>query len=142
MCPSQEAVMRQSRPGLAFSVVAALAVLGAGVVLLAQSRADEEKQREAWQRVGDILRAMDARPGATVADIGAGDGFFTSRLAAAVGPSGRVYAVDISDSALERLRKRLDEQAIRNVTVINGTTADPRLPAGLLDAALIVNAYH
>lgn len=85
---------------------------------------------------------MRVRPGATVADVGAGDGFFTSRLARAVGPDGRVFAVDIDDKALERLRKRLDDEGIRNVTVIKGAVDDPKLPAGVLDSALIINAYH
>jgi predicted methyltransferase len=110
--------------------------------LVAQTRAEQEKQREQWQRVADIFRAMDVRPGAAVADVGAGDGFFTSRLASAVGPSGQVFAVDVSDAPLDRLRRRLTEQAITNVTVVKGTATDPRLPAGTLDAALIINAYH
>jgi len=92
--------------------------------------------------VADIFRAMDVRPGATVADIGAGDGFFTSRLATAVGPSGQVVAVDVNDEPLNRLRGRLTEQSISNVTVIKGTATNPRLSAGTLDAALIINASH
>jgi predicted methyltransferase len=108
----------------------------------AQTRAEQEKQREQWQRVSDIIRAMDVRLGATVADIGAGDGFFTSRLASAVGPSGQVFAVDVNDAQLDRLRRRLTEQSISNVMVIKGTATDPRLPTGTLDAALIINAYH
>jgi predicted methyltransferase len=111
-------------------------------MLVAQSRADQERQREQWQRVGDIFHALGIRSGAHVADIGAGDGFFTSRLAAAVGPGGHVYAVDIADSQLERIRRRLADDGHGNVTIIKGTSRDPRLPAGMLDAALIVNAYH
>jgi predicted methyltransferase len=107
----------------------------------AQTR-PEEASREGWQRVDEILAALDIRPGATVADVGAGDGFFTTRLARAVGPDGRVFAVDIDDGALGRLRKRLDEDGIRNVYVVKGTAADPKLPERALDAALIVNAYH
>ena len=111
-------------------------------LLFAQERAAQERRREQWQKVDEIFAAMAIRPGATVADIGAGDGFFTSRLARAVGPNGRVFAVDIDDKALERLRKRLDEDAIQNVTVVKGATDDPKLPERVLDSALIVNAYH
>jgi predicted methyltransferase len=111
-------------------------------VLVGQGRAEQERQREQWQRVSDIFHAMGVHPGAVVADIGAGDGFFTSRLADAVGPSGRVLAVDVDDAQLGRLRQRLGEQSHRNVTVIKGTNMDPLLPPGTLDAALIVNAYH
>jgi predicted methyltransferase len=81
--------------------ICAIALCVTSAVLLAQTRAEEEKQREQWQRVSDIFRAMDIRPGAVVADVGAGGGFFTTRLASAVGPSGRVYAVDIEDTTLD-----------------------------------------
>ena len=118
-------------------------VIGAGALgSQAQSRIEEERQREQWQRVTDIFRAMEVRPGSVVGDIGAGDGFFTTRLAAAVGPSGRVFAVDVADSQLDRLRRRLGEETYRNITVVKGSVGNPGLPEGSLDAALIVNAYH
>jgi precorrin-6B methylase 2 len=110
-----------------------------------QDRAGRERQeqrREEWQKVPDILQALGAAPGAVVADVGAGGGFFTVRLARAVGPTGRVYAVDVNARMLDRLRERLAEEAVTNVEVVEGASDDPRLPAGALDAALIVNAYH
>lgn len=122
--------------------LACLACSLSAVALLAQDRTAQESRREQWQKVQEIFAEMRIRPGATVADVGAGDGFFTSRLARAVGPDGRVFAVDIDDKALERLRKRLDVDGIRNVTVIKGAVDDPKLPAGVLDSALIINAYH
>jgi ubiquinone/menaquinone biosynthesis C-methylase UbiE len=85
---------------------------------------------------------MNLAPGAQVADVGAGDGYFTTRLARAVGPAGRVYAVDISPSALDRLKRRVSDEGLENVEAILGAADDPRLPSGTLDAALIVNAYH
>lgn len=122
--------------------LASLVYLLVGMSLLAQSRTAEEGRREQWQKVDEIFAVMGIRPGATVADVGAGDGFFTSRLARAVGSNGRVFAVDIDDAALERLRRRLQEDGIQNVTVVKGTPDDPKLPEHVLDAALIVNAYH
>lgn len=110
--------------------------------LLAQTRQTDEGRREEWQKVDQIFAAMGVRSGATVADVGAGDGFFTGRLARAVGPDGRVFAVDVDENALTRLRKRLEDDGIRNVFVVKGTATDPRLPERTLDAALIVNAYH
>jgi ubiquinone/menaquinone biosynthesis C-methylase UbiE len=124
------------------TILAATVAVIAGAGLLAQTRAEQEGRREQWQRVPDIFRAMNVAPGGVVADVGAGDGFFTSRLAAAVGPSGHVFAVDVSDSQLDRLRRRLEGEDHRNVTMIKGAPADPQLPAARLDAALIVNAYH
>src|SRR5688500_18302078 len=101
-----------------------------------------EEQREAWQKVGGTLEATQVRDGAVVADVGAGDGFFTKRLAGAVGAEGRVFAVDVGADALRRLRKRVADEALSNVEVIEGAVDDPKLPAASIDAALIVNAYH
>jgi len=101
-----------------------------------------ESTRETWQKVGEIFEAMQVKPGAVVADVGAGDGFFTTRLSKAVGAEGRVHAVDVAADALGRLRKRVADDALANVTVVEGAGDDPRLPEGSLDAILIVNAYH
>ena len=114
----------------------------AGWVALAQSRGAEDATRERWQRVDEIFAAMAVVPGAVVADVGAGDGFFTSRLSRAVGPSGRVFAVDVDRQALAKLRKRLMDERLENVTVIESAPDDPKLPERVLDAALIINAYH
>jgi predicted methyltransferase len=119
-----------------------LACLVSATSVLAQERAAQERRREQWQNVDVIFAEMGVRPGASVADIGAGDGFFTSRLARSVGPNGRVFAVDIDDAAIARLRKRLQEDGIENVTIVRGASDDPKLPDATLDAALIVNAYH
>lgn len=123
----------------------AFAVVLATPGLPAQERAardTREERREEWQKVDDIFQAMAVRPGAVVADVGAGGGFFTARLSEAVGPSGRVFGVDISPDALERLRERVADEGLSNVEVVEGTDDDPRLPPGTLDAVLIVNAYH
>jgi predicted methyltransferase len=137
-----EPMMQESRRFAPRAGATLLTVSLAAAVLVGQSRDREERQREEWQRVSDIFQAMDVRAGAAVADIGAGDGFFTIRLATAVGPSGRVFAVDIAESQLDRLRRRLGEEPHENVTVVKGTSVDPRLPDAGLDAALIINAYH
>lgn len=105
-------------------------------------RARMESRREEWQKVEDIFKAMGVKPGAVVADVGAGGGFFTTRLARAVGDDGRVYAVDVSANELKRLRERADSEGLKNVEVVQGEVDDPKLPPGSLDAALIVNAYH
>ena len=106
------------------------------------SAGQQETARENWQRVPEIFGAMGVSPGAVVADVGAGDGFLTVRLARAVGPTGRVFAVDVDDRAIARLRARIAEDALTNVTVLKGEAHDPHLSAASLDAAVIVNAYH
>lgn len=134
--------MRSRFGRLAFPRWACFACLISTTSLLAQDRAAQERGREQWQNVDVIFAEMGVRPGATVADIGAGDGFFTSRLARSVGGNGRVFAVDIDDAVMARLRKRLQEDGIDNVTTVKGSIDDPKLPDATLDAALIVNAYH
>ncbi len=101
-----------------------------------------DDSREKFEKVSDILAALQAEPGKRIADLGAGEGFYTFRIARAVGPTGRVIAVDISEKHLEKLRARLQQDAITNVDVVVGTVDDPHLPTGTLDAVLIYNAYH
>jgi predicted methyltransferase len=126
--------------------IAAIGVMALTAPLLAQhdeaQRGTMESRREEWQKVDEVFKAMGIKPGAVVADIGAGGGFFTARLSRAVGPQGRVYAVDVSARALRDLRQRVTDEQLSNVEVIEGGADDPRLPAGTIDAALIVNAYH
>jgi FkbM family methyltransferase len=100
-----------------------------------------EIQRDGWQKVPEIFAALEVAPGTRIADIGAGSGYFTARLARAVGPGGRVFAVDINPEHVRNLRERVTRESLGNVEVILGAAADPRLP-GSLDAVLIVNTYH
>jgi predicted methyltransferase len=100
-----------------------------------------ERQRDSWQRVDEIFAGLRLKPGSRVADVGAGGGFFTVRLAGAVGPTGRVFAVDVSPSVIRDLRARVERERLANVDVIRGEPDDPNLPPEL-DGVLIVNAYH
>jgi ubiquinone/menaquinone biosynthesis C-methylase UbiE len=117
------------------------AVLAASLVAGAHAQRDEA-EREKFERVADVFAAMGARDGAHMADLGSADGFYTLRLAKAVGPTGVAYAVDIDQKALDRLRERAQADNIKNIHVIVGEAADPKLPADTLDAVLIRNAYH
>ena len=87
----------------------------------------------------DELRIAE---GSVVADLGAGSGWFTTRLAARVGPNGKVYAEDIQSQMLSAIQLRVSREGLRNVQPVLGTPSDPRLPASTLDAVLIVDAYH
>ena len=99
--------------------------------------------REARERVPEVIAALELKEGHWVADVGAGSGFYTARLARAVGQSGRVYAEDVDEKyAIKRLREMVEKEKLSNVTVILGDPDDPKLPAGALDAVLIVDAYH
>lgn len=124
----------------AVSAVVAVVMLAA-IAVAAQQPGHDETPRESWQRVADVFRELGAEPGAHVADIGAGNGFFTTRLAKAVGETGRVYAVDVNPVSIRELKEALGED-ITNVEVIRGEEDNPGLPAATLDGVLVVNAYH
>ncbi len=109
--------------------------------LNAQARS-EEIARDKWQRVDDIVAALKVAEGSRVADVGAGPGYFTVRLARKVGPTGRVLAVDINQKRVDELRERAKQEGLSNVEPIHSEPADPKLPPDSLDAVLIVNAYH
>jgi protein-L-isoaspartate O-methyltransferase len=102
----------------------------------------DRPERELEEAPSRALAYLQIAPGSTVADIGAGSGYFTERLARLVGPTGRVYANDIQRGMLELLRARLDRAGIANVTLVLGEPADPKLPDGTLDLALMVDVYH
>jgi len=103
-------------------------------------------EREAEEAPDAALDAINAAigiaKGATVADIGAGVGYFTWRLAARVGPQGKVYAVDIQQGMLDQLRRNMAERKLANYEAVLGAVDDPRLPAGRIDLALLVDVYH
>jgi ubiquinone/menaquinone biosynthesis C-methylase UbiE len=88
------------------------------------------------------MSALSVDAGSQVADIGAGSGYFTAHLSRQVEPSGRVFAVDISDRALDQLARLVEREELENVDVIRGEIDDPALPERSLDAVLIVDAYH
>ncbi len=96
--------------------------------------------RDAWQRPDDVVSALAIQPGAVVADLGAGDGYFVPHLAEAAGPDGRVYAVEVEPEKVQELEERFADDA--NVEVVLGEYGDPLLPDGSVDVVLIVNTYH
>ncbi len=100
----------------------------------------EAPDRAIWQRPDEIMDALNIADGATVADVGAGAGWFTVRLARRVGPNGRVYAEDIQRPMLGAINYRVQREGLSNVRTVLGTAEDPKLPDGL-DAVLIVDVY-
>lgn len=113
------------------------------LVLIGADQPTDARQTDSrgpW--IPDIVQALGLRDGSRVADVGSGPGFFTVAMARAVGKTGRVFAVDIDETALTALRQRVRDAALDNVDVIQGDPRDPKLPLDSLDAALIVDAYH
>ncbi len=99
----------------------------------------ERVEEEAPHR---LLSALGLQPGQVVADIGAGSGYFTWRMARMVGAAGRVYAVDIQPEMLAILRTNMAARGVTNVVPVLGDEADPRLPEASIDLALMVDVYH
>jgi SAM-dependent methyltransferase len=102
----------------------------------------DRPEREAEERPEEAIEALRLRPGAVVADLGAGSGYFTVRLARRVGPAGRVFAADIQPEMLSLLRTRLQRDAVTNVELVQSAENDPRLPARTFDLILMVDVYH
>ncbi|MEX0805772.1 MAG: methyltransferase domain-containing protein [Candidatus Binatia bacterium] len=105
-------------------------------------RHSDEKVRDAD---GEAMRVMDhigIKPGIRVADIGAGEGYYTVRLARRLGSSGTIYAQDIEADYLRRLEARLERQVIRGVKLVPGMPNDPKLMPNSVDVALLAHVYH
>lgn len=99
-------------------------------------------ERDNWQKPLDIIRLMNIKAGSVVADVGCHEGYLTVKLADVVGSSGKVYAVDVEQHKLDRLKKNLAERMLSNVSVIKGDYDNPKLPAESLDAVIILDTYH
>ena len=102
----------------------------------------ESPDRDAWQKPDQIMDALAIADGSVVADLGAGAGWFTIRLARRVGPNGRVYTQDVQRQMLEATRRRVEREGLRNVQTVLGSGSDPNLPDdAALDAVLVVDVY-
>ncbi|WP_137754233.1 class I SAM-dependent methyltransferase [Sphingopyxis sp. L1A2A] len=101
-----------------------------------------EEARDRVNEAEDVMDSADVRPGMTIADIGAGDGYYTVRLAQRVGAGGRVLAQDIIPEVIERLADRVARERLDNVSLKLGAVDDPRLPAASFDRVFMVHMYH
>lgn len=101
-----------------------------------------EDQRDNLGEADTVMDLAAIGPGQTVADIGAGEGYYTVRLAERVGAKGRVVAQDIDPQAIQRLGRRVERERLDNVALKPGAADDPRLPAGSFDRVFMVHMYH
>ena len=98
--------------------------------------------RDRWQHPEVVVHSLALRPGNQVADLGAGGGYFTFRLADAVGPTGKVYAVEIDANFFPHIQRKVKEQDVSNVRTVLGKPGDPTLPAADVDVAFLHDVLH
>ena len=102
----------------------------------------ERPEREQEERSSKLWKMLKVKEGDVVADVGAGSGYHTFKLAELVGAKGKVYAVDIQEEMLDIIRGRMKAKNVTNVVPVKGTETDPKLPGGAIDMILLVDVYH
>ena len=105
-------------------------------------RMPDYNKRDEWQQPEKILDTIGIKPGMVVADIGAGEGFFTFRLAKRVGPEGKIYANEIDEERLKVIKDRMQKEDIENIVTVLGKEDDPKLPKGEMDVVLMVHVFR
>jgi predicted methyltransferase len=124
-----------------FKLAVALTVILAGCARLKQC-AYEGVNRDEWQQPQKVIAALGIQPGRIVADLGSGGGYFTFRLAEAVGPAGKVYAVDVDPDMIGLIAKAAKEKRAGNIEPILAKPNDPLLPKAGVDLIFTANTYH
>ena len=102
----------------------------------------DRPEREKEEEPKKVIETLDLKPDMVIADIGAGSGYYSFRLAEKVGAKGKVLAVDIQKEMLDIIRDRMEKRKVRNIEPILGTESDPKLPANGVDLILLVDVYH
>lgn len=102
----------------------------------------DDPARDEWQKPSEVLRLLDVAPGARVADLGAGTGYFTVRLAGKVGADGKVYAVDIEPTLVDYLKKRAGEAKLPQVVPVLAAPDDPKLPDASVSLVFVCDTWH
>jgi ubiquinone/menaquinone biosynthesis C-methylase UbiE len=131
LCP---AVAQSTHPLTGRQIAPVMGAGGAGWL--------DRPEREAEEAPDKALDALGIRAGMTVADVGAGTGYMTLRMARRIGSSGKAYAEDLQPEMLEKLRAKAQREKIANVETVLGTESSPKLPAGQMDLVLLVDVYH
>ncbi|MFC1583173.1 class I SAM-dependent methyltransferase [Candidatus Neomarinimicrobiota bacterium] len=101
-----------------------------------------QRDRDRWQQPERIIDTVGVKPGMVIGEAGAGEGYFTFKLAPQVGEQGMIYANDINRSALRKLEKRATQEGIENIKIIVGKVTDPLFPNGELDMLIMVYVFH
>jgi predicted methyltransferase len=112
------------------------------VARIVTSAYSTEEKRDQHREAERVLDRLGVRSGVRAADVGAGDGYYTVRLARRLGPGATIYAQDVEAGYLRKLEQRLQREGVRSVTLVHGTSRDPRLPPKSIDLAILSHMYH
>ena len=99
-------------------------------------------ERDEWQKPEEIIKKASIRPGSIIADVGCHEGYLSFKLSSAVRPSGKVYAVDLDQIRLDKLKLHAERAKVGNIFPVKGLNYDPRLPENTFDAVVILDSYH
>ncbi|MFO0934889.1 MAG: class I SAM-dependent methyltransferase [Gemmataceae bacterium] len=102
----------------------------------------DRPEREKEEAPAKLIKALNVKQGMVIADIGAGSGYHSLRLAPLVGEKGKILAVDIQQEMLDLIKKKAEKQSIKNVELLKGSETDPKLPKEEVDLILLVDVYH
>ena len=102
----------------------------------------ERSERETEERPQDVIDALQIKPGQTIADLGAGSGYYSFRIAALVGPTGKVLAIDIEPAMLDVIAQRARREGIANIATVRSSAQDPNLAPRSVDLLFMVDVYH
>jgi arsenite methyltransferase len=129
---------------IAFTILLSSALLSSGCAVLSKMDVSRvvTSGRDGWQHPERVVESLEIEPGDSVAEIGAGNGYWLPWLSAAVGDHGRVYAVEVSDELVADLKERVADDGLDNVVVVRGHLDDPELPNGEIDLAMTCLTYH
>ncbi len=98
--------------------------------------------RDRWQKADELIKQLNLKAGSLVGDVGCHEGYMTTKLSISVGAQGKVYAVDVEQTKLDKLVTNLEKRNLTNVQIIKGDYDNPKLPLNMLDAVIILDTYH
>ncbi|MBE0369480.1 class I SAM-dependent methyltransferase [Pseudoalteromonas aurantia] len=98
--------------------------------------------RKGWNHTDEVIKKLDIKKGDVVVDLGAGDGYFSFYLAEAVGKNGKVYAIDLSKSEVNKIKSRVEKEGVSNIYPILASEKNPNIPTNDVDLIFMSNSYH
>jgi len=141
--PKTETIWRSTlNPSRSLAIFVILLLLGPAACTDIKKWAYEGFDRDEWQKPEEVIQALSIQPGDHIADLGSGSGYFTFRLADAVGPTGKVYAVDIDKDMNADLAKRAQDKGYQNIEVVLAQHTDPGLQENKVNLIFSTNTYH